>query len=279
MTVEKFLEGVESIYEEQPDYERGHDGSDHLCDCIGLIKGALRRGGVTPTGLKGTNWAARYTIKDFRSISGTKSLRVGDVVLKAILPGAKGYDLPDEYKEGGSSYNGDLTDYSHIGVVTSLNPLVITHMTSPKPQKDRKIGTWKFTGSLPQVDNSEPGPEPKPVELTAIVYAPTGKTVNMRIGPSTSKALVERVPIGWTVTVLDKEKDWCQIAYTDKKGITRNGWMMTEFLQFKEEPDPTTTTYTVHVPFLPQAQAEGLVKTYSGAWMTPDEGGDGHAVG
>ena len=85
--------------------------------------------------------------------------------------------------------------------------------------------------------------------------------------------------IGWTVTVLDKEKDWCQIAYTDKKGITRNGWMMTEFLQFKEEPDPTTTTYTVHVPFLPQAQAEGLVKTYSGAWMTPDEGGDGHAVG
>ena len=242
MTTETFIQNVETIYDSRPAYERGHDGSDGFCDCIGLIKGALRRGGETPTGLKGTNYAARYTLRNFRTINSTKDLHLGDAVVKAIQPGQSGYDLPDEYKEGGINYNGDLTDYCHIGVVTGLSPLVITHMTSPTAQKDYKIGKWKFTGSIPQVDGSEPapdpGPSPAPEQKTATVRAPSGETVNMRKGPSTSKALVERVPIGSRVTILDEEPDWCQISYTDPRGATWYGWMMTQFLKFDEEPEP-----------------------------------------
>ena len=239
MKTSDFLYYVEEIYNSHPDYERGHDGSDGKCDCIGLIKGALRRGGETPTGLKGTNYAARYTLKDFRVINSVSDLKLGEAVIKAINPGCSGYDLPDEYKEGGINYNGDLTDYNHIGVVTGLNPLVITHMTSPSAKKDYKIGRWLYTGQIPQVDGSEPGPGPQPVLKTAVVWAPSGDTVNMRKGPSTSKALVERVPIGWVVTVLDKEPDWCQIEYVDKRGAKWYGWMMTQFLKFDElEPSP-----------------------------------------
>ena len=283
MTVEKFIHGVEEIYKEQPRYERGHDGSDGLCDCIGMVKGALRRGGVTPKGLKGTNYAARYTIRNFDRIQNVNQLRVGDVVLKGLEPGESYYDLPDEYKQGGASYNGDLMDYNHIGVVTRVNPIEITHMTSPTAKKDTKLGRWKYTGQLPQVEGRvdpdpgpEPEPKPEPIDSTAVVWAESGKTVNMRKGPSTSKALVERVPIGWTVTILDHEPDWCQIAYTDKRGATWYGWMMTRYLQFA---DPAVSLWTCHIPFLPKDRAQGLIDQYPGAWMTEDEEDDSYAVG
>ena len=80
MTTERFIQEVETIYDLQPEYERGHDGSDGKCDCIGLIKGALRRGGETPTGLKGSNYAARYTLRNFRAIESAKDLRIGEAV-------------------------------------------------------------------------------------------------------------------------------------------------------------------------------------------------------
>lgn len=273
LTVETYIKGIEEIYQENPGYERGHDGSDGLCDCIGMVKGAIRRGGETPKGLKGTNWAARYTIKNMSRIERIKDLHIGDVVLKAIEPGGNGYDLPDEYKAGGASYNGDLQDYSHIGTVTSVDPLEITHMASPSPKKDNKLGKWKYFGQLPQVSGEQPGPDPDPdppvpVEETAKVWAAQGSTVNMRKGPSTSKALVERVPIGWTVTVLDKEPDWCQIKYTDKRGATWYGWMMTQFLVFDDEPQ--TDLWTVHVLHLNTEEAESLMMDYAEAYKTQE---------
>ena len=276
MKLDTFLHGVEEIYSEHPAYERGHDGSDGKCDCIGLIKGSLRRGGVTPKGLKGTNYAARYTIQGFRKISNVQDLKLGSVVLKAVEPGDQYYDLPDEYKQGGANYNGDLLDYNHIGVVTRLTPLEITHMTSPTAKKDEKLGKWKYTGWLPQVD-TEPGPgpdpdPPTPAEDKAKVWAPSGKTVNMRKGPSTSKALVERVPIGAEVTVLEKEPDWCQVKWKNFVG-----WMMTQFLVFE---DPSTQLYTVHIPYLTKYAAEAVINQYPGSWMTEElGGGDNNAVG
>ena len=275
MKVDTFLQGVEAIYREHPAYERGHDGSDGKCDCIGLVKGSLRRGGVTPKGLKGTNYAARYTIKGFRKISKVQDLVLGAVVLKAVEPGDQYYDLPDEYKEGGANYNGDLLDYNHIGVVTSINPLIITHMTSPTAKKDEKLGKWKYTGWLPQVDDQPgPGPDPDPptpAEETAKVWAPSGSTVNMRKGPSTSKALVERVPIGAEVIILEKEPEWCQVKW--KNNI---GWMMTQFLVFEE---PSSKLYTVHIPYLTHYAAEAVINQYPGSWMTEEMGGDNNAVG
>ena len=243
MTIKEYLDKIEEIYQEQPDYERGHDGSDGKCDCIGMLKCAIRRNGLPPSGLKGTNYAARKTIKDFQEIQSAKELSIGQVVIKAIEPGEEGYDLPDEYKPGGVNYNGDLRDYSHIGTVTGTNPLEITHMTSPKPKKDTKLGRWRFSGWLPQIDgispapDPDPEPEPKPERSKATVWAPTGETVNIRKGPSTSKALVERVPIGSVVDIMEYEPDWCQVAYTDRRGATWRGWMMTDFLIFDQAED------------------------------------------
>jgi hypothetical protein len=83
---------------------------------------------------------------------------------------------------------------------------------------------------------------------------------------------VERVPIGAEVIVLEKEPDWCQVKW--KNYI---GWMMTQFLVFE---DPSTTLYTVHIPYLTHYAAEAVINQYPGSWMTEElGGGDNNAVG
>lgn len=241
-SVEELVQGVYAIYNENPVYAIGHDGSDGQCDCIGMIKGSLRRADVVPSGLSGTNYAARYTIQNLKAID-VSQLSVGNVVLKAKNPGDAGYDLPDSYKKGGKNYNGDLQDYSHIGTVTKVNPLEITHMTSPHAMKDTKIGKWKYFGQLPQVDYAGGGGGGTEM---ATVYADKGSTVNMRKSPSTSSALVERIPIGSEVEVLDKQDQWCYCRWQSHKG-----YIMTQFLLFEDDIpdiDPAPPEDVVEIP-------------------------------
>lgn len=255
MTVEKYLEGVEAIYREKPEYALGHDGSDGKCDCIGMCKGAIRRGGETPENLSGTNHAARFGINNLQQIVSSSQLQIGQVVLKAREPGSSGYDLPEEYKKGGRKDTGDYLDYYHIGTVTGVYPLEITHMTSPTAKKDTKLGKWGFVGDLPQVSGEQP--EPKQAQ----VWSENGKPVNMRKKPSLSAPLVERVPCGEMVDVLSVDGEWCKIRWNG-----RTGYMMTHFLIMDEE-----TLYTVEIPHLTYYQAN-LLMVYPGATMTEERG-------
>ena len=91
--VKKFLTRVEEIAAEGPGYQHGHSGDDHLCDCIGLIIGAIRRAGGQWRGTHGTNYAARQEMKYLRKIENTGDLKAGEVVYKAYEPGVGGYDL------------------------------------------------------------------------------------------------------------------------------------------------------------------------------------------
>lgn len=266
ISLERYLEGIESIYVEQPKYETGHDGSDGLCDCIGMIKGAIRRAGGDASGLSGTNYAARNTIRNLSKLVALSQLTVGDVVMKTRQPGEPGYSLPEKYKS-----SGDLTDYYHIGTVTNLNPLRITHMTDPAAKIDTKLGKWNRYGQLPQVARTNPDPYipdppvdpiPEPMPEVAIVIAEKGKNVNLRKSPSTASALVERVPLGETVTVLTHGEDWSQVKW---KWYT--GWMMTKFLLF-EDMTPSENTYTVTIPGLTREQAEMLCNEWQDAMIS-----------
>lgn len=257
----KYVDGVKSIYVEDPEYKLGHDGSDGYCDCIGMCKGAIRRAGGDASGLSGTNYAARNTILDLRKVTSEKDLKFGDVVLKGRQPGESGYDLPDKYKSGT-----DLTDYYHIGTVTHVNPLEITHMTSPKAKIDTKLGKWGYAGRLPQVADDgpdpmpDPEPEPEPIRQEALVVASSGKNVNLRKSPSTGAPLVDRVPIGETVEVLTRGEDWCMVKWQWK-----TGWMMTKFLLFDDDVE---VFYTVTISGLTKSQAEYLKDVYPDATIS-----------
>ena len=275
--VSKYIEGVESIYIEQPAYETGHDGSDGKCDCIGMCRGALIRGGATDVkNMRGTNQAARKSIQELKKIAGSSDLQVGDVVLKVRDKDDKSMPLPDRYRQGGADYDPVLgeTNFTHIGTVTGVYPLQITHMTSPTAKKDTKLGNWTWFGKLPWVeygDTPGPGPEPTPPEPQtdwAIVVAETGNTVKMRAKPTQACKLYWDVPVGaevqvyqWNAATDKKGQVWARIAWAGQ-----DGYMMQEFLRDEEEP-AGEDTWTVTISGLTYEQAEDLCMNWGNATM------------
>jgi hypothetical protein len=271
ITVNDFLEGVNSIYVEQPTYRLGGDGSDGTCDCIGLPRGASKRKGVE--GIKnfsGTNMAARKTIENLEAVSSAKSLSRGEVVLKTRDADDPSYPLPDRYRKGHADYNSKWgeTNFTHIGVVTRTDPLEITHMTSPTAKKDTKLGNWKYHGTLPWVDyGSQPGPGPEPVPVTewAKVIAESGSSVKMRAKPTTDCRLYWDVPIGSQVMIDEIGDAWCKITWAGQ-----TGYMMTKFLLLEGKDETKIPTYSIIITGLDWTQANALLNNYPGSIVTEE---------
>ena len=241
-TPAKFIAECEKIVKAKPKYVHGRSSLSE-CDCIGMVKYGLHQNGVSFS-TTGTNWTFRNQVTDIRPITSAAVLRVGDVVFKVKHPGETGYDLPPKYRKGGAGYNGDLNDYCHIGVVKSVNPLRIIHMTSPTAKTDTAIGKWAYAaelkpqyvnyGSSTTVTEPEPDtPDPAPTETDggykAKVTAPSGKWVKMRKEPSTNCRLYDEVPIGAEVTVVTNGYEWDKINY-----VKRKGWYMQNRFLTKE---------------------------------------------
>ena len=234
-TKEKFVERCEDIIKAKPNYELG--SSDlHNCDCIGMVKYSLRKNNVSFT-TSGTNWTIRNQVKNVRSITSTSDLKIGDVVFKAKEPGDSGYNLPSKYRKGGSADNGDYRDYCHIGVVKSINPLRIIHMTSPTAKTDTTIGKWKVAAELKDQYVSdgvtpapapEPTPEPEPTTTSdqAIVVSPNGGYVKLRANPSKSCNLWDKIVPGTKAKIITPGYEWSKVDCGRRKGW----YMMTEFL-------------------------------------------------
>ena len=224
----KFLEKVQEIATSKPTYKLGHDGSDGTCDCIGLIIGAIRQAGGSWTGIHGSNYAARYEMRELLPVMDAGELCLGDVVYKARTLRQTGYDLPARY-----SNDPDKRDYYHVGVVTGVSPLEITHCTSPGIVRDTKLGKWTYRGRLKKVDYD--GTEGmQTMAQMAKVTATSGSTVKMRSKPSTSDGLYWEVTVGAEVQVVEITGGWAKVRYGD-----RTGYMMEEYLKMdaQELPD------------------------------------------
>ena len=231
--LQKFLNKALQLYNSNPKRREPGDCSDGYCDCIGYLIGTLRQIGLKWTGIHGSNWAARKEAVNLHPVKSITDLEVGDMVLKACQPGASGYSLPSRYKKGGAYYNGDLKDYYHAGLVYSVNPLQIRHMSS-KMTTDTKIGKWNYAAKLKQLVNAgaykeDPAAEPviPPSSGTqAKLVAPSGKTVNLRKTPSLRGALIDRIPLGTIIEVTQPGEEWCKVKWGKK-----TGYMMAKFLE------------------------------------------------
>lgn len=235
----RFLEKVKEIEDEKPTYRQPGDGSDGTCDCIGLPIGAVRRMELKWTGIHGCNWAARKEISDLQQLKSASQLEPGMIVLKAYEPGKSSWKLPDRYKKGKQYYNGDLRDYYHAGVVTSVSPLVITHMSGGGIQKSYKLSAWGFCGHLDLLIRAAGLTPTKAAETvltsaqipgtgkTATVTAASGKYVKMRQQPSTRCRLYDEIPIGATVTLEAPGETWAKISY----GKRKNWYMLAKYLE------------------------------------------------
>lgn len=225
MNVNQFLENVRRIADSRPTYRTGGDGSDGTCDCIGLIMGAL--GGKFD--LHSSNYFARFQMRNLDSLNDESQLHPGSIVYKSRRDTAQ---LNDRYQPGGSHYKtGDLLDYYHVGVVTAIDPLEITHCTSSGTVDgityDGSIAAWSFFGDLLQIEygeDSEPT-EPAAHDL-AVVHTEDGNPVRLRSTPSTKLPYIAKVPNGAQVEVLESAGEWATIRWNGHRG-----YMMSQFLR------------------------------------------------
>ena len=223
--VRKFIAAAEAIAAEEPKYVSGGSGQDGGCDCIGLIIGAIRRCGGRWTGIHGSNYAARWEMDGgLKKITSAADLRIGEVVYKAYSPGASGYSLPDKYIKRTEYYTGDLNDYYHVGIVESVTPLRIRHMTTPRPKMDTTLGKWAYHGKLKKVGLEKE--EVQEMETVIIRGGDASAGIRMRSAPSTSASEVTKIPQGSKAVMLHDDGTWCQVTYAGA-----SGYVMKKFVQ------------------------------------------------
>ena len=260
MTNADFVANVKRIADQKPVYREGGDGSDGTCDCIGLIMGAL---GVEFE-MHSTNWFARYQTFGLEAISHDRyEPEVGDILYKARNPGNPKYDLHDRYATGRYA-TGDLTDYYHVGVVTNIAPLEITHCTSTGNANgiayDGAADTWTHVGILQEVDYDEPKAEDgtHAAHDLAVVYSENGDPVRLRSKPTTDGEYntVAKVPPGAPVEILEQAGEWATVRWNGQRG-----YMMCKYLRVigmtYTAPDPVKTE-TVTITISANAAAELL---------------------
>lgn len=97
-----------------------------VADCSGAFVWACRQHGESI--YHGSNRIAREYAAALLPI---ERALPGMAVFKAREPGEKNYALPAEYRQGGKRFNGDLSDYYHIGLVDASGRQVI-HSSSPQ---------------------------------------------------------------------------------------------------------------------------------------------------
>lgn len=260
MEVTKFLENVRKIVETNPTYRTGGDGSDGTCDCVGLIMGAL--GGKFD--MHSSNYFARTQMTSMDSLLDESQLHPGSIVYKSRRDTSQ---LNARYQPGGRYYNGDMLDYYHMGVVTGIDPLKITHCTSSGTVDgityDGSIAAWSFFGDLLKVeyDSVVENPQQPPTAYDlAVVYSEDGNPVKLRQTPSTRLDYIAKVPAGAQVEVLESADGWSTIRWEGQRG-----YMMSQFLRVigTAEPEPKPPQAEVTITLSASAAYE-LYKALSG---------------
>lgn len=256
MTNTKFVEAVRQIAASRPTYRTGGDGSDGTCDCIGLIMGAIGK----KYDVHSTNYFARCQMRTLDSLLDESQLHEGAVVYKSRRDTSQ---LNARYQPGGRYCNGDMLDYYHVGVVTGIDPLEITHCTKTGTVNgityDGAIGTWSHIGDLLDVTMTytEEGPS---MATMMKVYAANGKPVNVRQRPGTDAPKVGEVNVGEMVTVTEQADGWAKITHG-----SLTGYMMDKFLVEAgsvEEPEQETGEEELVTVTLPRSVAQAVLEAF-----------------
>lgn len=216
-------------------------------DCSGAWVRCYKKHGYSI--LHGSNSIFRKECSSTGKINSKSDLKVGMMVFKNRFDGKE----PEKYQGDG------LGNFYHIGAVTSINPLVITHATSPNAKQDTKFNSsmngWTHWGignkveltEVTETDATEGGNEAvaEAGELqnkNCRVVTDDKTSVNMRKEGNKKGALVVRVPYNEIVLVTsDNGDDYVGTRWEDAIGVYKNvgkiyaGYMAREFLSVYDE--------------------------------------------
>lgn len=232
ITLAKYLDTAKRLANQTTEYRIRGDCRNGKGDCVGLDIGILRECGINYKGLHSSNEFPRKYATGLRQIRKASDLEPGMIVWKAKEPGDSGYDLPKRYQGGA-----DLKDYYHQGIVLSVNPLDIVHITTQNgvggSYHDKKLGRWNWAGYNKYVDyGSNQKIDVEVLNMVAVVDSANDSGVNLRAKPSTKAKLVDQLPEGAVVTIISQDDSWAYVQYGMK-----SGYVMRQYLQIDINPD------------------------------------------
>ena len=233
ISVSAFVRKVEEIAARDLKYRIGGVGKDGTCDCIGLIMGAMVELGHEKYDLHSTNYFARYQVDIMRRVGGP--VWAGEIVFRSRTSTDK---LNARYQAGGRYYTGTLIDYYHVGVILSVDPLVIVECTEYDGHsgilQTTSIDRWEWVAQLQDVDyggfeetNEDGGIERmKAMQAQYQALVTTNKSpLNVREWAKTGTVLGD-VPKGRMVDVLIDDGDgWPLIRYNELVGYASGDYL------------------------------------------------------
>lgn len=194
-------------------------------DCSGAFVRAYKAHGRSI--YHGSNRIARKYVEKLLPPGEAKP---GMAAFKARKPGERYYDLPGQYKQGGSQYNGDLNDYYHIGLVdTDPNYVLNSQSTQTGFQRSKLADGWDAVARLKDVDYMDEGSDDEmgDVLYKAVVDSANDKPVNLRKNPSTNAAVIAHIADGTLVDVLcEADGDWAEVRAGGKTGYMMRGFLV-----------------------------------------------------
>lgn len=232
--VSRFAARVEQIAARPLQYKIGGIGKNGVCDCTGLIMGAMYELGRKKYDMHSTNYFARYQTMEMKRVD-QKRAYVGQILYKA-RDNTDGDGMNARYLPGGRYYTGDLLDYYHVGVVTGINPLRVIECTEYGKVSGIVISSslkgWEYEGKLRGVDYSE-----KEVEDVLYYARVTTKEdpLTLRNAPLSGKKIGE-IPRGEIVEVMSTG-DWPRVKYDGMLGYASAQYL--ERIEEKAEQENT----------------------------------------
>lgn len=242
--VSGFVARVEKIAARDLKYRIGGVGKDGTCDCIGLIMGAMYEGGQKPYDLHSTNYFARFQTLEMKNAN-EKELCFGQLLYRARTNQDR---LNGRYQPGGKYYNGDLLDYYHVGVVTSVKPLRIIECTEYGDVTGIVVNTrfknWHYSGKLRGVlyDNTDMGgiyvkEEEEIVPMYKARVITQEDPLTLRATPDGRK--IGSIPKGAMVDVMT-EGEWPRVRYGEALGYVSG-----KYLEKIETQEPEKQKVTI----------------------------------
>lgn len=86
-------------------------------------------------------------------------------------------------------------------------------------------------------EGEEPVPDPEPDPGVPVTAKVTGNRVNLREGAGNKYAVIEQLPSGATVEIIEQQAKWANVLYTHEDGTTVEGFVSGKYLT-AVEPNP-----------------------------------------
>ena len=207
ISIDDFISGINAISKANPEYKAFCDGSNGFCDEVGLIRGALIRGGATGIrDMKEMNQFVRNIAIDIRKLD--SDLLRGDIHLLMT--------------------NGECMN---VGVVVSTRPLTICYMSHNGLVKDDKLSLWNCVCKIPYIKSKDD-------DTVYIVHNNDGKYIKMYSTPSFMSPLIE-IPNDSEIVVVDEvRRPWTMVKYRFTSGYVLSCYIKS-IKQKKQEAVPT----------------------------------------